>query len=110
MVFANEYWIKLRQMPEKYTKNVAMLLIWEKWYAPGKSTKLFLEKSISFCKKNIFEDQTFFRKQKTSYSLKQQKRIFFLTFFDVFAKGGKIKQQSHNWVETHTKSSLLQSN
>ena len=26
-VFANEYLIESRQMPEKYTKNVAMLLI-----------------------------------------------------------------------------------
>ena len=62
-----------------------MLLIWEKWYSPGKSTRLFSENPFLFATKYIFEDQTFFRKQKTSYYFKKKKK----KILDVFAKGGK---------------------
>ena len=76
-------------MPEKYTKNVAMLLIWEKWYAPGKSTKLFLENPFLFAKK-IFSRIKLSSGNKRQAILSSNKKEYFswrsLTFLQ---KGGK---------------------
>ena len=80
-----------------------MLLIFEKLYSPGKSTRLFSENPFLFATKYIFEDQTFFRKQKTSYYFKKKIKKF-LTFLQKGKKKTTISQLSRN---THQVQSVL---